>query len=185
MAGRTSYTPTPAAYDPQVHMDAIYAHFDALTGETRANAAALPVSGNWVGRTIMAEDTKVVWICTALPGTWKPIAPLTNLQLDTSNSLVQTVTQVGQGRILGTGAAFVSEAITFPVAFTSTPTVVVTSQGQGTGGFSSAGLPIGALYAVASNKSLTGFTAGIMAPTGTVPSGTNWYYDWIAVGTVA
>lgn len=71
MAGRTGYTATPAAFDPQVHMDAIYGHFDPLIGETRADAASLPASGNWVGRTIMTLDMNVVWRCTALPGVWK------------------------------------------------------------------------------------------------------------------
>lgn len=51
-------------------------HFDDLIGETVANAAALPSSGNWVNRQIMAVDTKVVYACTALPGTWKALSAL-------------------------------------------------------------------------------------------------------------
>jgi hypothetical protein len=71
MAGRTGYTATPATFDPQVHMDAIYAHFDPLIGETRANLAALPASGNWPGRQISLIDTRAVYSWFAGTG-WAP-----------------------------------------------------------------------------------------------------------------
>lgn len=48
----------------------IYDHFGDQTMYSVANAAALPASGNWKGRTLMAEDTGAVYRCTALPATW-------------------------------------------------------------------------------------------------------------------
>jgi len=116
-------------------------------------------------------------------GTWKQSTPQTNMQLDTTNSLAQTITQIGSGKIAGTGAAFVSELVTFPIAFASTPRVIVTSQGgRTTGAFNDTSLPIGALFGVAFSKNATTFSVGIMAPSGGVPSGLDWYYDWIAIG---
>lgn len=94
MAGRTGYTATPAAFDPQVHMDAIFAHFDPLIGESRANAASFPASGNWLGRVIMAEDTGGLYLCTALPGTWKALTePFASVQASTATA--GTVTSIG------------------------------------------------------------------------------------------
>ena len=51
----------------------VYEHYDALVGESRATAAELPATGNWLGRQIMAEDTGALYQCTALPGTWRRI----------------------------------------------------------------------------------------------------------------
>jgi len=48
----------------------VYDHFGAQSKFSVANAAALPASGNWVGRLAMTEDTKWLYQCTALPGTW-------------------------------------------------------------------------------------------------------------------
>jgi len=45
----------------------------SVAGETRASAASLPATGNWVGREIMAEDTGALYLCTALPNTWQRI----------------------------------------------------------------------------------------------------------------
>lgn len=44
-----------------------------LIWESAATSAALPASGNELGRIVMAEDTGIPYICTALPGTWKKI----------------------------------------------------------------------------------------------------------------
>lgn len=183
MAGKTGYTPTPAAFDPQVHMDAIYAHFDPLVDPSVPNVAALPAASSWVGRHIwvIAEGN----FRTSDGSTWLRPNPM-NQQLDTTNSVIRTITQIGSGKILGTGGATVSEVVTFPVAFASVPRVIVTSQGGRTPGtFNDAGLPIGAIFGVASGKSATGFSAGLVAPGGSVPSATDWYYDWIAIGVPA
>jgi hypothetical protein len=55
-------------------MTDIYEHFDPLVGETRSTVAGLPGSGNWIGRTIYVQETKTVYVCTALPWTWVPAA---------------------------------------------------------------------------------------------------------------
>lgn len=72
MTGRTGYTaPTNAsAANFATDLANVYAWFDALVGESKANAAALPSSGNWVGRLITTVDTGAVYVCTATPGTW-------------------------------------------------------------------------------------------------------------------
>lgn len=75
MAGRTGYTPITNA-SPMLGPDQVtdvYEHFDPLVGESRATAAGLPATGNWLGRQIMAEDTGALYQCTALPGTWRRI----------------------------------------------------------------------------------------------------------------
>lgn len=71
MTGRTNFTSTPPAFDPQTHIDAVCTHFDALVGESKANAAALPATGNWVGRSITTVDTGSLYLCVALPNTWQ------------------------------------------------------------------------------------------------------------------
>ena len=52
----------------------VYDHFGAQGKYSVTNAAALPASNNWVGRQLMAEDTKWRYQCTALPGTWAVIS---------------------------------------------------------------------------------------------------------------
>ncbi|ANJ26828.1 hypothetical protein [Agromyces aureus] len=74
MAGITGWTNTPDTFDPAPQIDAVYGHIDAKLATPVANAAALPASGNWIGRQLMASDTGIVWVCTALPGTWKRLA---------------------------------------------------------------------------------------------------------------
>ena len=44
-----------------------------LIGESVATAADLPASGNWVGRLVTTVDTKSLYQCTALPGTWSVV----------------------------------------------------------------------------------------------------------------
>lgn len=87
MAGITGYTPTPAAFDPQVHMDAIYAHFDSKISPSVATAAALPSTGNWPGRTflVVADGTIRTWIA----GAWVIVREDTGwITLPLSNSWV-------------------------------------------------------------------------------------------------
>lgn len=47
-----------------------------LIGESVATAANLPQSGNWLNRTIMTADTRLVYVCTALPGSWTKLSDL-------------------------------------------------------------------------------------------------------------
>lgn len=108
-----------------------------------------------------------------------------NLQLDTTNSTGRVVTQVGSGRILGNNTALVSEMLTFPVPFTGIPRVIVTAQGsRAVGAWNDAGLNLGALYAAAASKSLTGVQVALSAPGATLANTVEWYYDWIAIGPV-
>jgi hypothetical protein len=76
MTGRTDYTAVTNgdAYDPAVDMTSIYEHFDPLVGESAANVAALPASGNWNGRTITTEDLHEVWVWKT---TWKLVGGVT------------------------------------------------------------------------------------------------------------
>lgn len=72
MTGRTNYTPINNGDAPNFGPDitSVFEHFDPLIGESVDDAGDLPSSGNWEGRTILAEDTGVLYICTALPSTW-------------------------------------------------------------------------------------------------------------------
>lgn len=75
MTGVTGF-PGVANSDPMKgpqQMTAIGQHFDDLAAETVTTASNLPSQGNWKKRLIMAEDTGMLYICTALPGTWRRI----------------------------------------------------------------------------------------------------------------
>lgn len=118
--------------------------------------------------------------------TWLVLPTRTNLQLDTTNSVVNTITQIGSGMIVGNNTTYINEVVTFPVAFASVPMVIATANGSRAGAFNSAGgNSVGAVAATHSAKSTTGFTIGIIAPGGSLNSGVNWYYDWIAIGVPA
>lgn len=70
---------------------------DAVGDQTRysvANAAALPASGNWLGRILMTQDTKDLYKCTALPGTWEYIANGVKRTTGSSGSLSLTLTSI-------------------------------------------------------------------------------------------
>lgn len=114
------------------------------------------------------------------------LAKLVNRQNDTTNTVVtDQLVQTGWGQIAGTGASYVSEAITFPVAFDSAPIVLVgnigskaTSQAANIGDF-------GVVYGFSTgtiNVTTTGFTVGVY---GTPASGSYYGYTWIAIGTKA
>lgn len=90
MAGRTNYTPTPAAFDPEVHIDAAQAHFDALIGETVANALALPASGNWPGREITVLDLRDTYRWFTGDGWVKVRAATRHAEYTTSISLANS-----------------------------------------------------------------------------------------------
>lgn len=129
MAGRTGYTPITNA-DPMLgpeQITEVYEHFDPLIGESRASAGALPTSGNWLGRIIMAEDTGALYVCTALPGTWK--------RYTAARMASGTVAVPGSGG--GSSApVFYSDSltVTFPVGlFSAIPHVSFTYEGPGVG----------------------------------------------------
>ena len=58
-------------FEPHEDIAAVYAHFGAESMFSVANAAALPSSGNWLGRTLMTQDTGDVYRCVASPSTWR------------------------------------------------------------------------------------------------------------------
>lgn len=77
--GRTGFPKWLAAVDPPdgaAQDEALGTHFDQLIGETVPTASALPASGNWVGRDVMTEDTKEIFRCVALPGTWRLVSSI-------------------------------------------------------------------------------------------------------------
>lgn len=51
-------------FNPPLHFDEVYQHFGAPDMFAVANAAALPASGNWPGRTLMTDDTKTLYMWT-------------------------------------------------------------------------------------------------------------------------
>lgn len=65
MTGRTGYTAVTNGDVPDFGTDitGVYEHFDDLVGESVADAASLPGSGNWTGRTIwvVADESHYVW----------------------------------------------------------------------------------------------------------------------------
>jgi hypothetical protein len=74
MTGRTGYTAPTNAQAPEgpAQIEDVYEHFDPLIDGSVANAAALPSTGNFVGRRCHTQDTDTLWICTNAggSGTW-------------------------------------------------------------------------------------------------------------------
>lgn len=174
-----------STYVPRADHNALAAWVRDNMGPFVAARGDLPITGNWVGRTmfVLAEDRLFV---NRDGGTnWVPAGPLTNIQLDATNSRSRTITQTGSGMILGTGATIITETITFPVPFASVPRLLVTANGSRAGGFDAAGgSSLGAVFATTVGKSATGATVGISAG-GAALSATGWYYDWEAIGVPA
>lgn len=128
MAGRTGYTAitNASAMLGPAQITGVYEHFDDLVGESVASAASLPSSGNWVGRTVLAEDTGIQWVCTELPNTWKPF----------TSARAASGTVAIAGTISSASPVFYSESIpiTFPAGrFTSAPFVSYSYDGPGVG----------------------------------------------------
>ena len=123
-------------------------------------------------------------------GTNWVIGARVNVQADTTNSVGRVVTQIGTGRITGVATANITEAVTFPVAFTSVPVITGGYIGGRTpqgGAFNDVGLvdvappTIGKVY----SPSATGFSVAISRTDAAVLSATyDYYYSWTAMGTV-
>lgn len=73
MGGRNGYPDfsNANAFEFAAYLEALEEWADEKINDTVPNAAALPASGNIVGRLITAEDTGALYVCTALPGVWK------------------------------------------------------------------------------------------------------------------
>lgn len=59
-------------FNPPLHFDEVYKHFGDPEMFAVANAAALPASGNWLGRMLMTSDTGFVYRWTG--AAWKVVA---------------------------------------------------------------------------------------------------------------
>jgi len=99
----------------------------------------------------------------------------------------------GYGYMAGTGGTFLSDSVTFGITFATAPIVVVTNAGyQAVAGTTYAGTTDdGATSSKVYNVSTTGFdmrtwrvAVGGYDTTGTFASGTNFFYTWIAIGTL-
>lgn len=109
-----------------------------------------------------------------------------NRKLDGTNALVSTITQYGIGKIDGDSTSGVNETLVFPVAFASTPVVVVSGMGYRTSGtFNHSGTAGGTpMVASASAASATQCQVYLENPNGaSTGTGYDYYYAWIAVGT--
>ena len=66
MTGRTNYTGVDnnAAMQGPAQITAVYEHFDALIGSNVDTENSLPLSGNWLGRSILVADTGIwrIWL---------------------------------------------------------------------------------------------------------------------------
>lgn len=72
-------TPVPTGASPfrvPEDLEAIASHFGDASMFAVASVSALPASGNWLGRSLLAVAEKAVYVCTALPGTWTAVSGL-------------------------------------------------------------------------------------------------------------
>lgn len=101
MTGRTGYTAVSNGDAPDFGGDItnVYEHFDPLIGESVDTAASLPSSGNWVGRTVLVEDTGIQYVCVALTATWVPV------NANSGVFRIKPATVAGTGVSLGTNGA--------------------------------------------------------------------------------
>jgi hypothetical protein len=161
-------------------MTIIYEHFDPLIGESVETATALPSSGNWPNRTVMAEDTKIVHV-------WNGSAWRAN---SVQQKLVNTTTAgpfkifSGMDALRGSGGAGLAAPFTFPTAFSAVPCVVANVIGYKTHSatFAPTGLSNGSEYAQAQSPTTAGFTMYLTPPSGTLSTAFDWYVTWIAIG---
>lgn len=163
------------------------APFTAVDGgvvmfRTKTEMVAVTSMPKWSKGTVLADG--IGW---TFDGTdWGAGVP-TNLQLDTTNSVVRAITQIGIGKITGSGTTNATEVVTFPIAFRSgsVPVVVSSSVGtRATGAFNALGLSAsGLVLANSYGVSTTGFTLRLDT-TGVLGGTTDFYYSWTATGTV-
>lgn len=75
MADVTGGTPPTGGseFKPHEHIAQAYQHFGDASMFSVANAAALPSSGNWPGRTLQTSDTGIIWLNVAGDSAWVPI----------------------------------------------------------------------------------------------------------------
>jgi hypothetical protein len=183
----------PDAFSPTTQL-ATFADDEALWNNVivRANAAArnaLAAPELRDGILVVQEDDGSIWECLDASGpTWIRVFTQHNRQTDTTNSLIDAITQTGIGKITGSASPTLSEAVTFPVAFSGIPVVVASCIGfRATGAFNAAGLTAAqSLLGSPQIPSATGFTAYIYQTTGgNLTSANDYYYAWRATGVPA
>lgn len=148
---------------------------------------SLMASDGFNGLLMMQQDTAQVWARKA--GATIPLPVNVRRQLDTAPDTAGLVMQAGLGKIAGSVAAFVSETVTFPVAFKAGTLPIVTCTFAGvhaTGAFDPT--TAAATAAVLASVGLVipaSFTAFLAGNTGSLASGQEYYYSWIALGEPA
>ena len=114
------------------------------------------------------------------------IAPITvRQQINGVNSVETMRIQSGIGQLGGSGGQFTSGNVTFPVAFSSPPAVIANIRGyRSAGSFSDAGLTAASGERASGQKvSASGFEV-VIAASGTLGTSFDFYYSWIAIGTI-
>lgn len=112
--------------------------------------------------------------------------PLIRRQLDTTNSYPRMKFQTGIGRITGAAALQISEAVTFPAAFSAIPVVLMSFLGSAAAGAFSPGSAVftARVAATPSAISTSGFTAYLSRDTNNLAGPSEYYYSWVAIGAV-
>jgi len=112
-----------------------------------------------------------------------------HLQLGTTNSVAKMVTQYGIGKIRGVAVPIISEKVTFPVAFFSTPVVLATDfGGRSFGAFDPSGLAIisGTEIVSLTGTTTTKFVVRLSRTNNNnLNSNFDYYYSWSATGVLA
>jgi hypothetical protein len=183
--------------------DGYMARVDAIPG-----AVFIRISGAWVmhgtarfddaadrdaaitspaaGMHARLADSRLVW--EYVGSSWIPLLSPERHQADTTNSVRGVLVQTGIGKITGSVAATINEAVTFPVAYSGVPVVKANMMGQkATGAYLPTGLSgTPSLFASAQLPSTTGFTAHIYQATGgNLTTANDYYYAWEARGVPA
>lgn len=161
MADLTGGTPPTGAspFRPPEDYKAVYDHFGGPGMFSVANAAALPASGNWPGRTLVARNTGMIWVNPSGNTEWVlgAVRPI--------GSTPPTIIQQGRAAVTTTADGMFD--VTFPTPFPGNcDRVLATSASPGTyyGGVAIVG------------SIATKFTARIGL------NGAPLEIDWIAVG---
>lgn len=155
-----------------------------VADDTARLALAAPVLREGISCFVKATGTE--W--TYNGSSWDK-GTATSLRLDFTNSVVNTITQIGIGKVAGAAAAQVTASVTFPVSFASIPVITGGYVGvRTTGAFNPASLAdfapnvIGKVY----GASTTGLTVLIHRTDGSnLTTGWDFYYSWTATGVPA
>ena len=125
---------------------------------------------------------------TRVNGAWSPGAQ-SFVQLDSTNSVKNVVTQRGIARAPGSGTVSLQKAIVFDKPFKDVPFIHLNCGGiqSGAGGPFKPGATLAAGYAIPSYFAATvnGFTANLTTYTGTLGASADFYISWEATGELA